>query len=232
MIRVILLGLFAVSSSAWGADVEVGVSLESGVDLPDPSSGEHTSFGLIPSLSVPVDFVLSDGLALRAAPRFTFATGTDRVLWDVPIDGVDSTFFADDQRAFLAAASLLFGPVVRTQLTDRFSLHFGAAAGPSWVGTYHSLTATSFILFDPDQNDLTDPSNLDPFTSQIVLSTDLFTGASVEIAESIKVNFELGYSSSFVGEKSLVRGLAELNPRRAAFGWNPLRAGVGVQFSL
>ena len=181
---------------------------------------------------MPVSIALNDGFAIRLNPRLTFATGTDRIHWDVPIDGEPVLFFADDQKAFLTAASLLVGPEGRVAISDTLLFRLGVGIGPSWVGTFHSLTENAQVVFDPDQNDLMNTANIDPYTSQFVVSTDLYTGVSFGMTEGLSLSFELGYSPTYVGEAVLKKGLAELNPRRAAYGWNPLRAGVGIQFSL
>jgi hypothetical protein len=152
--------------------------------------------------------------------------------WSVPIDGERVQFYSEDHHAFLAAAGLLVGPEVRVPLQESLSVHFGAAVGVSWVGTYHSLTESSQILFDLEVNDLTNPGNIDPFTSQVALCTDIFAGASFTLTEKLFLQLELGYAAAYVGEEALRKAASDLEPTRAAYGWNPFRAGIGIQFSL
>ena len=232
MIRVLLLSLAFGPAAAVAGEMELGVMLESGVDLPDPASATHTGFGFVPSLSVPVRIGLVEQVSLRINPRLTFASGRDRLNWEVPIDGEMVQFYSEDHDAFLAAAGLLVGPEVRVPVKESLSAHFGAMLGPSWVGTYHSLTESSQILFDLEMNDLADPGNIDPFTSQLTLSTDLFAGVSLSLSDKLFLQLEFGYAAAYVGEKVLQKAALDINPTRAAYGWNPFRAGVGVQFSL
>lgn len=232
MIRILVLSLVFGQTTAFAGDLHIGLMLEPGVDLPDPAAAEHTAFGLIPALSVPFEISLTDRVDLRLNPRLSFASGRDRLNWEVPIDGERVQFYSVDQRAFMAASSFTVGPVVKVPLEESLHLYFGAAVGLSWVGTYHSLKETSQVLFDLDDNDLANPGNIDPFTSQLTVGTDLCSGVVLALDEQLSLKFELGYAAAYVGEKELIKSPSDLNATRSAYGWNPIRAGVGLQFSL
>ena len=232
MFRIMVLSLAFGHTTAFAGDAQVGLMLEPGIDLPDPASADHTRFGLIPAVSVPVEINLTDTVALRINPRLSFASGKDRLNWEVPIDGESVQFYSVDQRAFLAASSLIVGPIVSVPLEESLALYFGAGVGLSWVGTYHSLTAGSQVLFDLDANDVANPGNIDPFTSQIAVGTDLCTGVALALDENLSFKFELGYAAAYVGERELIKSPSGIGATRSAYGWNPIRAGVGLQFSL
>ena len=147
----------------------------------------------------------TDQVSLRVTPRFSFASGQDRINWDVPIDGDNIGFYSDDQRAFLAGASLIAGPEVSLSVNDSLAVIFGAAAGVGWVGTYHSLTESAQVLFDLEVNDLSNVSNLDPYTSQFVVSTDLFAGVKLGLSDTLSLCVEFGYAQAYVGESALLK---------------------------
>ena len=50
------------------------------------------------------------------------------------------------------------------------SPYVGAVCG-AWIANYHSLGGDTQVLLDPSQNDLDDPGNVDPYTTQVTWLT-------------------------------------------------------------
>ena len=76
-----LLALLLVPAPALAADVSIGAQVGVSMDLPDPTSGDATSYSPGPSLTVPVRVQLVPGAYLRAALRADMGVGSDQVSW-------------------------------------------------------------------------------------------------------------------------------------------------------
>lgn len=130
----------------------------------------------------------------------------------------------------LAAAGLTAGPelVLAPDATIRPTL--GAELGGAWVATYHSFDDSTAFLMDPQLNDLQNSGNVDPYTTQLALLTDVHVG--VTTGDQVGLWSEVGYANAFVRDAPLKKTLTEYDARRSAFGWNSLRLALGVRFSL
>ncbi len=215
--------------AADAADPTVGVGLGLVVDLPDAASANHTRFAPGPSLSIPVTLPLTSLVAMRISPRGEVAFGRDRVSWTQSIGGRQYTLVDDDHFSMTARAGVTLGPEVVLAETA-ISPSLFATIGPSWVGTYHAFEGPTAGLLAPAENDLSDPGNVDPFTSQAALTTE--AGLGLRGQGSVGWWAEVGYGSTWVGERALRKSVKSLEAHRAAYGWNPLRLGVGVFVSL
>jgi hypothetical protein len=214
------------------APSEVGVGIGLVADLPDPASDSHTRFKPGPSLAVPVrwDLTKEGGdvlLRLRATGRAEFAFGRDQLTWDVGVAGASVRVSDDDHLAVLTHGGLIVGPEIVVPLQE-VQPYFGVGFGMGWVGTFHSLSGDTTVLLDPDQNDLDNPNNLDPYTSQAVVQTELTIGLDMDAGQPLFV--ELGIGGAWVGERSLRKSPERVDAMRSAYGWNPLRLTAGVLF--
>lgn len=225
-----LLLAIPLEASAGAGDVSLGFGAALAMDLPDPASAEHTRFGPGPSIQIPLRIGLTSHANLRINGRADLGIGRDRVSWAHWIDGESVRFYNDGHFAMLLAAGLTAGPEVVFPIEGAMKPYLGAGVGAAWVGTYHSLDGPARNLLDPMQNDLEDPRNIDPYTSQLALLTDVTLGAMTSGKTSLWV--ELGYSNAWVGGRALTKTIAEMDARREAYGWNAARAAVGVQFGL
>ncbi|NCG18521.1 MAG: hypothetical protein GWP91_05865 [Rhodobacterales bacterium] len=228
--RFTILVALALPGVSAAADIELGLGAGVGIDLPDAVSKEHTSFGPGPGLVVPLKIGLTDYASLRITGRADVAFGTDRVSWAVQVDGAPARLYSDGHWAMLAGAALTAGPEIVFPVEGAIRPYLGVEAGPTWVATYHSFSGTTQLLLDPSENDLTDPNNIDPFTAQLGLLTDAHVGIST--GDAVGLWSEVGYSVAWVQAASLNKSAAGLDARREAFGWNALRLGLGVRFSL
>lgn len=229
VVAVLALAVAAPAGAETG-DVSIGIGAALAMDLPDPVSGEYARFGPGPSLQIPVRWSVAPNANLRVNARGDLGIGTDRVTWAQQINGEEVRFYAEDHWAMLVAGGVTVGPELLFPVGGAITPYLGAGAGVAWVGTYHSLGDESRLVFDPAQNDLQDPNNVDPYTSQAAFLTDLTLGAMTK--GSTSVWFEGGYSNAWVGARSLTKTLPELDARREAYGWNAARLGVGVAFTL
>ena len=130
----------------------------------------------------------------------------------------------------VALAGLTAGPELVLAPDAAIRPTLGAEFGGAWVGTYHSLDASTAFLMDPALNDLENANNVDPYTNQWALMTDLHAGLTT--GDAVGLWTEVGYSASFVAESTLRKTLAEYEARRSAFGWNAVRLTLGVRFAL
>jgi hypothetical protein len=197
---------------AAAAELDVGVGAAVAMDLPDEASGEYARFGPGPSAQVPIRLRLTDGAWLRASLRGDAGFGSSRVEWQ----GAGDVVYADDQwdaRFFAGAATL--GPEFRIPLGG-LGLTLGAEAGAALVRTDHAL---------PDNGRFAniDRKNL----ASLAVLSDLHLGLLG--GEGVGWFSEAGYSVAWVEGGSL-GGQAGLV--QAPWGWNALRLGGGIRFSL
>jgi hypothetical protein len=223
-------------SSAHALTPSVGAIVAVSADLPDASSKDYVRFGAGPSLQVPIRLELTKVATIRATLRSDFSMGQDRLSWAETVDGIEYRFYDDDHRAFLSVTSFTIGPELYAPIESPVIPYFGAEAGGAIVGTYHSLGGEQYaatqVLLDPDQNDLSNPRNLDPFTSQMVFVTDFHVGGRIGVSERLAVYVETGYSVAFVAAHPLRKTPEALNAMREAYGWNAFRGGVGFGLSF
>jgi hypothetical protein len=214
------------------AEVTVGAGLAVAADLSDRVSAEHTDFGPGPSLQVPVRVALSEHVSFRATGRADLGFGSDRVSWGQVVNGTPVRFYDDDHWAMLAALALTGGVEVELPGALPVTPYLGAELGAAWVGTYHSLGGETQLLLDPAENDLQNPSNIDPYTNQSAVLTDLHAGLSRGFSSRLGGWVEGGYSVAFLSARTLQKAPTDLEARREAYGWNALRLGVGMCVAL
>lgn len=228
-IPLIVLTLGSVARADTG-DVSIGFGAALAMDLPDPVSKDYARFGPGPSVQIPVRWSVAPNANIRVNARADMGTGSDRVTWARHINGEEVRFYAEDHWAMLLAGGLTAGPELLLPVGGGLAPYLGAGAGVAWVGTYHALGTESDMLLDPAQNDLQDPGNVDPYTSQAAFLTDLTLGATTRGDTALW--FEAGYSNAWVGARRLTKTIPEFDARREAYGWNAARVGLGVAFTL
>ncbi len=220
-----------VAHPALAAEVEVGVGAGLAKDLGDRVSRDYARFGLGPNLLVPVRVALSPHAAVRATARAELGVGSDRVTWVRDIDGRDVRVGSDDHWAMVAAGGLTVGPELRLPVDGPVAPVLGAEAGAAWIGTYHSFSGESAVILDPKQNDLDDPGNVDPFTTNLTVLSDVHAGV-VSTGDGPGFWAEVGYAAAYVRGAGLRKSVGALDARREAYGWNPLRVAAGVRIPL
>ena len=221
--------------TAWCGDFSLGVLAAVSADLPDPVSKEYANFGPGPSLQIPLRYALSEMISIRGTARFDLEIGSDRVSWLEQVDGEEYRFYDDNHRAFLLAAAFTVGPEVFIPLKGSFSPYLGVEGGVAWVGTYHSLGGeyeNTQVLLDPDSNELGNPRNIDPYSTQGAFLTDFHLGGRIQLNEKLALYVEAGYSMAFLVARPLKKAPAELEAMREAYGWNAMRGGFGVSYSF
>lgn len=221
------------SSAMAGSEVSLGLSLGVGGDLGDRASAGQTRLGVGPTLSVPLRVRIVDPVRFRADLSLTEASGLDQLTWTGEVEGVPVRFTDDDGHlAIFGGLGLTVGFEAQVPLAGRARPYLALDAGVMGVGMFHALREASSVLLDPEQNDVGNPRNLDPYTIQATVVGDLALGTSIRATDRLEVFVEFGYSSAFVGPKALRKTPSEADARREAFAFNPLRGTVGLAWRL
>ena len=220
--------IFSLAQSGQAADMSLGVQLGGVADLPDAVSKEHTKFGLGPSFGVVYRVHLASYARVRAGVQAHLATGNDRVTWDAEVEGENIRLYDQDHFSMVAGVAFTGGFDVLVPKELPITPYFGGDLGGLWMGTYHSFGGDTQVLLDPSQNDLDDPNNVDPYTSQIAWLTEFHIGLEKTFGERVFMNLEAGYQMAYMGEKALKKTPEEYNARREAYGWNAVRFGLGL----
>jgi hypothetical protein len=213
-------------------DMSLGVNVGGLIDLPDKVSKDHTKFGFGPSFGLSYSVRVASVARLKASLQTALQTGNDRVSWEYQVDGETVRVFDDDHFSMLVGVGLLAGVDVMVPGDLPITPYLGGQVGGVWVGTYHSFGGATQPLLDPTQNDLEDSGNVDPYTEQLALMTELHLGVEKRFGETISLSFETGYSMAFLPTKALKKTDESLNAQREAFGWNAIRLGLGLSFHL
>lgn len=215
-----MIALFALASEADAHSLGIGAALVR--DLPDAvDTAVPTKFGLGGALLLPVRYDLTSAAALRGTVRFDVARGSDELLWQLG----DSEVGEAPKWALFVSSAATVGPEVRFVREGPVRPYVAGEVGVALVHTFHNIERAE--LLDPKKNDLKSAGNVDPFSRQVALATDVSVGAHVA-----PVWFELGYTGAFLDEAKLLKSAPELQVRRAPYGWNALRVAVGVSVPL
>lgn len=233
MVRVapLMLALLPGAALAGPGDFQLGVGLAVSSDLGDKVSGSYAEFGPGPSLQVPLRYHVAPRAWLRGTLRADFGFGSDRVSWVQDVGGEPVTLYDDDHWAMFAMGGATLGADFELPV-DAIDLWIGAEGGIAWVGTYHSLGGPTQVLLDPAHNDLESSSNVDPWTSQATLLTDVHAGGGHALSERVDLWAEIGYSLAFLNRRPLKKTPADLDATRDPWGLNALRIGAGIVIEL
>lgn len=228
-----VLALVAPSAAlaADAGDLSLGVGVALAIDLPDPASKGSARFVPGPSLWVPFRWTVVPLARARLDLRADLAPGgTDTVRWTEEVDGEPVEVHSTGHFAMFVAVGLSAGVDFLIPVKGKVAPYLGADLGVAWVGTFHSFEGATRPLLDPDQNDLDDPGNLDPYTTQWAPLTDLHGGVDVPLSEGVALWVETGYSVAFLNARDLRKTPPELDATRDPYGWNAFRIGTGVSF--
>jgi len=226
----LLLALPARSFAAEPGDLSLGVGAALAIDLPDPASKGDAKFAPGPSLQVPFRWTVVPLARARLDLRVDLATGTDTVRWTETVDGEPVEVQSTGHFAMFVAVGLSAGVDFLIPVKGKVAPYLGADLGVAWVGTFHSFDGATQVLLDPEQNDLDDPNNIDPYTTQWAPLTDLHGGVDVPLSAGVALWVETGYSVAFLNARDLRKTPPELDATRDPYGWNAFRIGTGVSF--
>lgn len=237
MIRTFILAALAMPLPASAWDASVGVLAGTAIDMPDKVSGGATRFNPGGSLAIPVRFRIGEAAYLRASVRLDAATGHDQVTWNAVAGERTVRMSSRDHWAMLGAAAFTIGGEARVPADWAVLPYGGASIGGTWVGTWHSFGVSESgvdtrVLLDPSQNDLNDSNNIDPWAGGFAILAELHIGAAVPVSDSVELVLETGYSVAYLPEADLNKAPPNLQARRSAFGWNPIRIQAGVAFTF
>jgi hypothetical protein len=210
-----------------GSSLGVGASV--GYDLPGPAS-DGGAFGIAPGLWVPLTVASGERVRWRLGLRGEMGVGSDRVSWNEVVDGAASRVTDTGHFALLATSALTVGPELALPSLGAVTPVLGVAAGPALAATFHALDADADFLLDPAQHALSDPGNLDPYTLQAALSTELHLGLRGGGAVGWWVDAGLG--ATWLGAAPLRTALPGVDAQRDALRWDPVRLAGGVSFAL
>jgi hypothetical protein len=227
--------LLLTHGSAASAATTVSMGLGAGVaaDLGDKASDGNTRLGVGPGAVIPIRIAPLDFLRIRLDVRCEMGFGVDQLTWSETIDGVEVRRTDDDaHRAFVGNLSVETGLDVVIPTGGGTQPYLAGTIGVGMVGAYHVLDGGSAVLLDPGLNDLDDPRNIDPYTLQPALVAGVAAGLTIRASDKVDLWLETGYSAAVVGPRSLRKTAPELDARREAFAWNPIRAGLGFAVKL
>ena len=210
-----------------GSSLGVGASV--GYDLPGPAA-DGGAFGVAPGVQVPLTVSSGERVRWRFGLRGELGTGSDRVSWSEVVDGAASRVTDTGHFALLATTALTVGPELALPSFGGVTPVFGVAAGPALAATFHAFDAEADFLLDPAQNALTDPGNLDPYTLQAALCTELHLG----LRGGGRVGWwvDAGLGATWLGAAPLRKSLPGVDAQRDALRWDPARVTGGVSFAL
>ncbi len=223
-----------IAGPSWAGDrVSLGLGAGVSADLDDRASAGETRFSAGPSLVVPLRVQLVPSLRFRIDVRLESGFGVDQLTWSQPVDDGALRLTDDDSHgAFLGAVALEGGFDVSLPVQGPAVPYVMGGLGFAVVGNYHALRGGSAVLLDPDQNDLGNPRNVDPYTVQVAALASLGLGVNIRVFERVDLWVETGYAAAFIAPRTLRKTPPELDARREAFAWNPIRAGAGFQVRL
>jgi hypothetical protein len=222
---------------AVAGETSFGVLAGLNVDLPDKVSGGQTRFGPGGGMTFPVRARVNDLVVVRSALRLDAATGHDRVTWQQPVGTGSVRMSSDDHWTLLTSAAVTIGGELKPQV-DWYAVPFGGLSlGGAWVGNWHSFGVSDSgvdtrPLVDPNQNDPLNGKNIDPWSSSFAILAELHLGVAFPIVDQVELLVETGYGGAFVPEAPLRKSPEDLNARRSAFVWNPVRIQVGFAVSF
>lgn len=199
----------------------VGVGAAVSADLPAVEGLATTAFGPGGSLVVPVRWSPAPGAVLRAHLELGAAAGHDRVVWTEDVDGASVGVYSEDHAAGYGAARLLVGPEVSFLPRRRFSPYLGAGVGGGLVTNWHSFEVGSDVLGTSRAS-----------TMQAVGAAGVDLGARLGPPGGVAVEFEVGYTVSFLPAASLQEAPAELEASRSPYALDVVRGGLGVSIPL
>jgi hypothetical protein len=148
--------------------------------------------------------------------------------WDLHVGGETLRAADDDHLSFHVGAGAVLGPELRVPLGDEPDLTFNVDAGATWVGSYHALDAETQVLFDPAQNDLDNPNNVDPYSGTVAPRVGLSVGFDARGAAPVR--FEVGWSTAWVPDAPLAKTPARRAAVREAYAYNVVRTAFIFPF--
>ena len=221
------------SMGATLAATTVGVELAGHTDLGDATQATTGFSGL--SFGVPVRISVSDAARVRLTPRFDFGGGRDQVSWasGEAVNGETFRYYADSHQANMQAIELMAAAEVDLVHSGSVRPFLSAGLGVGAVSHHHAFGGadspeTVPLLLPADAGGATQ----DPRTQQLAWLSELRVGARMEMSEGLALGAHIGYSTAFLGARTLKDTAPEFEARRDAYGWNALRVGLAAHFAL
>lgn len=215
--------------SAQAADIEYGMGMDLSRDLGDARLEQGaTQLGFGVGIRAPIRWSPHPVVAVRADPTLSFHRGQDRVEWSQ--FGGAIAYASEDHWTMLTQVGITAGPEVSPWHASKLSPYVGSAVGIGWARHWHSFQGPSAVLLDPESNDLSSGSNIDPYTDQMVPIAGVHMGLRIHDVLPFAIETELGYNVAFMREKALSGAHPALDAVRTAYGFNPVRLGVNAVF--
>jgi hypothetical protein len=209
--------------------MEFGMGMDLSRDLGDSGLDQGAAqLGLGVGIRAPIRWSPHPVVALRADPSFAFHRGQDRVEWSQ--FGGAVSYASEDHWTMLTQVAIAAGPEISPWHESVLSPYIGSSVGIGWARHWHSFQGPSAILLDPDSNDLTSGSNIDPYTDQMVPMAGVHVGLRIHDVLPFALETELGYNVAFMREVPLSGARPALDAVRTAYGFNPVRLGVNAVF--
>lgn len=219
--------MILLAASAWAADLSLGVLGTVGSDLADATFADRTAhypFG--GGLLVPLRWSPRPGAALRVSLDLEALGGHDTVVWDTP----SATYASTDHWSMAGVALLDVGGELEFVPSAVVTPYLGAGLAAGLVANFHSFGGDTEELLDPTQNDLDNPSNVDPYTVAGVPGATAWFG--LRVGRSVALDLEAGYTVAFVPAEALQKSPEQLGAQRSAYALDVLRIGVGIAVPL
>lgn len=223
--------LLLITSGAKASSIEIGAGIDLGADLGDAGQDQGAArMGMGPTIRAPVRWAPHPNVALRTDLFFAMAGGQDRIEWSQYNGAV--AYHSEDHWTLMTQFGLHVGPEIAPWGDEDISPYAGVHVGTSWVRHWHSFDGGAAVLLDPEQNDLSSGSNIDPYTDQLAPLVGIQAGVRFVDVLPFAFEAELGYDVAFLREVPLKKARPALNATRTAYGFNPIRVGVNAVFPL
>jgi hypothetical protein len=117
--------------------------------------------------------------------------------------------------------------IPRSRLMRIFQPYVGIGLMQMWVYTWSDIQSAEVFLIDNPDNDVDDPDNVDPFSTQYVPGLDVFGGFHFNVGTSFRVSLELGYLRAEVKPAELRRATEGFDARHDGYMLSMFRFGGG-----
>jgi hypothetical protein len=155
-------------------------------------------------------------------------------------DAVPGASFVDAQRrpAHVAMFALTVGggyevTIPNVEFFRVFQPFIGGSVVVGWVYVWPDLGIDEAVILDPNENNLGDPDNIDPWSSQgPEVGGEVYGGFHINPNEVFRFVFEAAYLNLHVEKAFLTKATEGFEAEHLAFTLSQFRFGWGIEFKF